>query len=425
MIWLNPWALIGLVGIGLPVLIHLLARGHARTHRFPSLRFIDPSRLLPTRRTRVQEPLLLTLRCSIVGLAALALAQPVLPTGRRKQAMERGIARAIVVDTSASMGRLTPSNSPALDSARRAARVLADEAQASIIVETSDPARALQGAAAWLAKHHQRADLVVISDFQRGQLDSNDVRAIPADVSVTLHRIPVTSASVLERQWTAGDRRVAVRATVRGEYTDAEWARANESRSAAALTLLGAESDEAAMAATRLAASTAAVPLPIDSSRAVAVVFPGYTNRPTLDTEAQSAYAPWMVDLLRRVNPHGSDIRRSGMATLDNRRQLVLVTDSAPASPASVRIAAAANAALSAAPALGELEPETLSEREIESLERRAASTSLPRSRDPNGESDARWLWAAAFILLLIELPLRRRVVRQAAPAIEEEARAA
>src|SRR6185369_3408230 len=85
-IWLNPWALIGLAGVALPVLIHLLARGHARRHRFPSLRFIDPSQLLPTRRTRVQDPLLLALRCGIVGLTALALAQPVLLTARRKQA---------------------------------------------------------------------------------------------------------------------------------------------------------------------------------------------------------------------------------------------------------------------------------------------------------------------------------------------------
>ncbi|HEV8218511.1 MAG TPA: BatA domain-containing protein, partial [Gemmatimonadaceae bacterium] len=113
MIWLNAWALIGLAGVALPVAIHLLARGHARTRRFPSLRFIDPSQLLPTRRTRIQDPLLLALRCAIVALAALALAQPLLVTAKRKQAVERGIARVIVVDTSVSMRRLTPSGSTA------------------------------------------------------------------------------------------------------------------------------------------------------------------------------------------------------------------------------------------------------------------------------------------------------------------------
>ena len=425
MIWLNAWALTGLVGIALPVLIHLLARGHARTHKFPSLRFIDPSQLLPTRRTRVQDPLLLALRCTIVGLAALALAQPVLLTARRKQAMERGVARAIVVDTSASMRRLTPSGSPALDSARRAARTLAGQAQASIIVETNDPARALQGAAAWLAKHYERADLVVISDFQLGQLDSNDVRAIPADVAVTLHRVPVVSASALETQWAAGNRRISVRATVRGEYTDAEWATTTESRTAGAVTLLGAETDQPAIAAMRLAAATTAVPLPMDSGRAVTIVLPRYVSRRTLDTAATSAYAPWMVDLLRRVTDRGTDLQRSGVSVIENRRQLVLFTDSAPAALASVRLAAAANAALSAAPALEELAPETLSDRELSSLERGTPTTSQPRSRGPNGESDARWLWAVVFVLLLIELPLRRRVGRRVAPTIEEQARAA
>jgi hypothetical protein len=424
-IWLNAWALIGLVGIALPVLIHLLARGHARTHRFPSLRFIDPSQLLPTRRTRVQDPLLLALRCTIVGLAALALAQPVLPTTRRKQAMERGVARAIVVDTSASMRRLTPSGSPALDSARRAARILAGQAQASIIVETNDPAQALQGAAAWLAKHYERADLVVISDFQVGQLDSNDVRAIPSDVSVTPHRVPVVSAPALETQWAAGDGRIAVRATVRGEYTDAEWTTTKESRGAGAVTLLGAETDQPAIGAMRIAAATTAVLLPMDTGRAVTIVLPRYVNRRTLDTATNSTYVPWMVDLLRGVTARRNDVQRSGVAIIENRRELVLFTDSAPASLPSARIAAAANAALSAAPALEELEPETLSDRELSSLARGAPGTSLPRLRDPNGESDARWLWAVVFVLLLIELPLRRRLGRQVTPTIEGQARAA
>jgi len=414
--------LFGLAGVALPVLIHLLARGHARRHRFPSLRFIDPSQLLPTRRTRVQDPLLLALRCGIVGLAALALAQPVLLTSGRKRASERGVARAIVVDTSASMRRSTPSGPPALDSARRVARVIAGQAQASIVVETNDPARALQGAAAWLASQYQRAELVVISDFQRGQLDSSDVRAVPADVSVVLQRVPVVSAPLVETQWIAGDRRIAVRATMRGDYTDAEWISTSGTPNSG-VVLLGAERDSASMAATRIAAATTAVPVPIDSSRAIAIVFPSY-DRATFDTAARSAYAPWMVDLLRRMSDRGNDVQRSSVAIVGNRRQLALLTDSAPASVASARIAEAADAALSSAPPLTELEPETLSEKDVQSLERQASNTSR-RSSDPNGESDARWLWAVVFVLLLIELPLRRRISRPAATAIEEPARAA
>jgi len=425
--WLNPRALIGLAGIAVPVLIHMLARGHAPTRRFPSLRFIDPSQLLPTRRTRVQDPLLLALRCAIVALSALALAQPVLLTAGRRRAIERGLARAIVVDTSVSMRRVTASGSTALDSARRLARVLAGQAQASIVIETSEPARAVEGAAGWLASQYQRGDLAVISDFQRGagQLDSNDVRAVPANVRVTLHRVPVVSLALVETQWMAAGRRITVRATTRGETTDAEWTAAKDSISSGAVTLLGSESDRAAMTATRVAAATKAVALPTESSRAVAIVFPNYANRRSFDTTAESPYAPWMVDLLRRVSGRGNDVTRSTVAVVGDRRQLLLFTDSAPASLASARIAADAASAESVAPPLAELEPEALSQQEVKALERPARNASPSRSSDPNGDSDARWFWLAAFILCLIELPLRRRAVRPGAAAPEERARAA
>jgi Aerotolerance regulator N-terminal len=436
--WLNPWALLGLATVIAPVLIHLLARGHARTRRFPSLRFLQQSQLLPTRRTRIHEPLLLAVRCAIVALAVLALAQPLLLTAGRTREIDRGLARAIVLDTSASMRRSLPTlaGSSALDSARRVARALAGEATASIVIETSEPARALEGAVAWLGQRYQRADVAVISDFQRGQLDANDVRAIPADVSVTLHRVPVAGASPIETQWTSGSRRVAVRAVPRGQSMDAEWMVTSESRGDSTVALLGAESDRAAMTATRIAAATAAVPTPKDSTRAITIVFPGYSaarlpgssadslNR-RLDTNEESAHAAWMVDLLARVNAQGNDVRRSAVAGYGSRRQLVLFTDSAPGSLASARIVAAANRALSAAPPLAELEPETLSDRELESLQRTTRTGTLSRSTDPNGESDARWLWLAAGLLLLIELPLRRERSRAVASVAAERARAA
>jgi len=401
-IWLNALALIGLAGVVLPVLIHLLARGHARTRRFPSLRFIDPSQLVPTRRTRVQDPILLAVRCAIVALAAFALAQPVLLTAKRKRAMERGLARAIVVDTSASMRRLTPSGSTALDSARRIAAMLAGEAQTSVVIETNNPAQVLQGAAAWLTSHHQNADLAVISDFQRGRLDSSDVRMVTADVGVTPHRIPVASTAPVETQWAPAG-----------------------SDSNSAVTLLGADGDRTAMTATRTAAATRAIPSPTDTTRAVAIVFPGYTGRRALESAAASTYAPWMVDLLKGLSARGNDVSRFGVRSVGGRRQLLLFTDSAPGSLASARITADAAAALSVAPPVAELEPETLSEREVQALARPARNASPRRSPDANGESDARWLWIAVIALLVIELPLRRRAQGAVASAVEERTRAA
>jgi hypothetical protein len=434
--WLNPWALLGLIGVVAPVLIHLLARGHARTRRFPSLRFIEPSQLLPTRRTRIQDPLLLAIRCAIVALAVLALARPLLLARGRKMEIERGVARAIVLDTSASMRRLTPSGNSALDSARRVARTLAGDATASIVIETAQPARQLEGAVAWLRQHYQRAELTVISDFQRGQIDSSDVQAVPGDVSVTLRRVPVVSPSVMETPWASGGRRVTVRATPRAQSMDAEWTVSSESVADSSVALVDPESDRAAINATRIAAGFEAVPLPRDSGRSVRIEARGLGDSVLGDSVLgdsatrrlgdSARYAPWMVGLLARLHARGDPIPRSAVAGSGERRQLVLFMDSAAGSAAAARIVAEANRAISVAPRVAELEPETLSEREIEGLQQLPRAGGRARSADPNGQSDARWLWLAALVLLLIEIPLRRHARRsEMSSVVSERARAA
>src|SRR3954452_2909746 len=107
MIWQNPWAWAGLSFLVLPVLIHLLARGQAPRRVFPTLRFLPPSRSLPTRRRRIRDPLLLAVRLGILAAAVCALTQPLVLTRQRRRDAVRGLARAIVVDTGASMQRAT------------------------------------------------------------------------------------------------------------------------------------------------------------------------------------------------------------------------------------------------------------------------------------------------------------------------------
>src|SRR6185295_5507328 len=118
------------------------------------------------------------------------------------------------------------------------------------------------------------------------------------DVGVTPHRMPVASTAPVETRWVLAG-----------------------SDSNSAVTLLGADSDRAAMTATRIAAATRAVPLPTDTARAVAIVFPGYAGRRALESAAQSTYAPWMVDLLKGLSARGNDISRFGVASVGGRRQ--------------------------------------------------------------------------------------------------------
>src|SRR3954462_1104830 len=105
MIWQNPWAWAGIATVALPILIHLLGRDRAPRHSFPTLRFLETAELLPTRRMRVHDRLLLAVRIAVLVAAAAALAQPLFLLGGRSRALDQRVARAIIVDTSASMQR--------------------------------------------------------------------------------------------------------------------------------------------------------------------------------------------------------------------------------------------------------------------------------------------------------------------------------
>src|SRR5262245_32953055 len=139
MIWRNPWAWLGLTTLALPVLIHLLGRGHARVQPFPSLRFLERSKFLPTRRTRLHDVALLLVRLAILAVAVAALAQPFLRASRARTTTT-ALARAILVDTSASMRRAS-NGGTALEAARRNAQRLVADARPALIIESSSPAR--------------------------------------------------------------------------------------------------------------------------------------------------------------------------------------------------------------------------------------------------------------------------------------------
>ena len=76
MTWLAPLAMVGLAAVGLPVLVHWLARHEADRRRFPTVRFLPTTPPTSVRRHRLTDLTLLALRAAIVAAAALALARP-------------------------------------------------------------------------------------------------------------------------------------------------------------------------------------------------------------------------------------------------------------------------------------------------------------------------------------------------------------
>jgi hypothetical protein len=323
------------------------------------------------------------------------------------------------------MRRMTARGIPAVDSARRTAQTLGQTAQASIVIDSNDPVAALRGAAAWLAEQGRRSELVVISDFQRGELDSLDLERIPREFGIGLRRIEIADTTVAERRAAVAGSVASVRATITGNRTSAEWTVAAHADSGDDVVLLGAESDRATIDALRRASTTAPVALPTDSTRRIAIVFPSYGERPALERATQPAHEKWMVDLLARIEARGISVTRSGVADVSGRSRLALFTSVAPSSLDAVRLAALARQATSVAPPMQELDPATIPNASLAAWQRSPSDVpSQLRPLDREGPSDARWLWIGALVLLLIEQRVRR-LREMAAPVAEERARAA
>jgi hypothetical protein len=76
MLFLNMWLLLGVLGVSIPVIIHLLNRRHAKEVKWGAMQFLRDSIISRRRRVLLEEILLLAARCLIVALAAFALARP-------------------------------------------------------------------------------------------------------------------------------------------------------------------------------------------------------------------------------------------------------------------------------------------------------------------------------------------------------------
>ncbi len=80
MTFLNWTMLIGLAGVSIPILIHLLHRRRAKILDWGAMRFLLAALAARKRRIRLEEILLLALRCFLMALLAVAMARPFLPS---------------------------------------------------------------------------------------------------------------------------------------------------------------------------------------------------------------------------------------------------------------------------------------------------------------------------------------------------------
>lgn len=105
MFFLNPWLLLGLGAVAVPIIIHLTGRRRYKTMPWAAMDFLLESHRETARRLKLLQLLLLATRVAILALLALALARPTL-SGESWLASFGVGSRAvcIVIDSSYSMG---------------------------------------------------------------------------------------------------------------------------------------------------------------------------------------------------------------------------------------------------------------------------------------------------------------------------------
>lgn len=370
MIWANPWAWLGLTAIAVPILVHLLARQTATAIPFPTLRFLRPASIVDVRRRRLSDLVLLAVRVLIVALAVAALAQPFWRVSRPSR-----VNRIVIVDASASV---------AIDDARRAAAAEAEGAGAFLAVERRDLGGAVREAAAWLSSRDGAGALTIVSDFQRGALQSVDLAGLPAEAGVRLQRVPMrdqaTAALGGVAQW-----------SVDGARSIATWS------APASQPALSIDGLDAATASAVIDAAAATADASVGPMRAARFVMPDSPNRQALLAASSPADEPWMFELFIAAGPGADTLRVEG-----DRITVFLKTRDLSEVAETVRRALPH---LATGAPVAELERLTLTDAELRALEREPA----PGAPETEPASWAgRWFWLAVLLLLAAETVLRR-----------------
>ncbi len=98
----SPWLLLGLLAAAIPIVLHLLSSVRAPQMAFPTLRFLRISMEKTARRRKLEHWLLLLVRSLLLGMLALAVAEPILK-GKTGFWADKRFAAAIIIDNSYSM----------------------------------------------------------------------------------------------------------------------------------------------------------------------------------------------------------------------------------------------------------------------------------------------------------------------------------
>jgi aerotolerance regulator-like protein len=425
-LWQNPAALLALAAVAAPILIHILVQRRAEAFAFPTLRFLQPTRLAAMRRHLLEDAALLAVRAGILAAAVAALAGPLIVTSARRQAWEQRVVRAVATDAGADLG-------PPLDLGRP---TLARE------FTTASLPDGIRRAVAWLeASPPARRELVIASPFPIESITAADIAAIPAAIGIRFERsgtLPATrevdagrvmatdgvfarevtldGVRTLVRETAAPDRagwpieivntpdaQPAIDAAVAAVLSQRVWAPAAGRR--ARVVISGSDrtsgpaipAPDPAIRTPWIGESAASLMRDEELQAAAARVTGGFAD-------ARFATSPWLT---LAVSTDGSPLA----VAAESGGRLVVASAAPPVDLFTPLLLRSIGNALGAAPALTRAEVVPIADRWLRERERPAGPPAVPDAgalRREDAENDRRWLWLAALGLLALETWMRR-----------------
>jgi Aerotolerance regulator N-terminal len=439
--WLNPAALAGLALVAVPIVIHLLRTHRAERITFPSLRFVRAAQTAAVRMRWPSDFLLLALRIAVVATSVVAVAHPVVLTRSRLEKWDDRIARAIVVDSSDSMDRGRAGSGTPTAAASEASDAEKRGATYTVLLDDPDLRIGLRRAIAWAeAAPPARREIVVISDFQRGSLTRADVASVPKTVGLRFVRVgdaenakTVTGLELFSAPEVSARRQeIAITPSATGVSVSEEGASQSGSLQPGLRIVGGEQVERLVMPALRAVAKSGA-PAP-SATQPVALMF---SDSPTALPPVKTIGPRWMLRTILRLRGDvslesatreasaraftGSEVwttvaadkaGRALISAAENGGELLLHV----AAPAGSFIAAAALSAVLTARQGDTSQPE----QEIAGIETSDLSAwsraPAPVEREDwrrVEDSDARWFWLAALLLLALEPIFRRAATRE------------
>src|SRR5439155_22697887 len=100
MSFLNPIMLFGLTAISVPIIIHLLNRREFQKVVWAAMRFLRLSVEQNQRRMKIEDLILLALRCLLLALLAVALARPAILSKASDRFGQSKVTGVIILDNS-------------------------------------------------------------------------------------------------------------------------------------------------------------------------------------------------------------------------------------------------------------------------------------------------------------------------------------